>query len=180
MENDLMRQPCYTRYFSLRRHVIPAKVNTPEYPATSIRQSFPPLSMTAEDFDEDFLQQLREAFSIEANELLQSMTKGLLELEQSPAPARRTEIVNTIFRDAHSMKGAAGAISRSDIESVSRALEGFFARWKTSAVTAPEAFVLAKRAVDLLGNLLQPSGTDIDPAHQMMATQIVHELSAAT
>ncbi|HEX7261652.1 MAG TPA: Hpt domain-containing protein, partial [Luteolibacter sp.] len=93
--------------------------------------------MTAEDFDEDFLQQLREAFTIEANEHLQSMTAGLLELEQAPAPARRMEVVGTIFRDAHSLKGAAGAISRSDIESVSRALEGIFAQWKTSAVTAP-------------------------------------------
>jgi two-component system chemotaxis sensor kinase CheA len=137
--------------------------------------------MTAEDFDEEFLQQLREAFAIEANEHLQSMTNGLLELEQAPEPARRMEIVVTIFRDAHSLKGAAGAITRGDIESVSRALEGIFALWKTSAVTAPpETFDLIKRAVTLLDNLLQASGSSINPADQMKVTQIVHELTLAT
>lgn len=137
--------------------------------------------MTVEDFDEDFLQQLREAFAIEAKEHLQSMTNGLLELGQAPTPARRMEIVVTIFRDAHSMKGAAGAISRSDIESVSRALESIFALWKTSDLTAPpETFDLLKRAVDLLGDLQQSSGAGVNPADQMKVTQIVHELAAAT
>ncbi len=134
--------------------------------------------MTAEDFDEDFLQQLREAFAIEANELLQSMTKGLLELESLPEPARRTEIVGTIFRDAHSLKGAAGSVSRSDIESVSRALEAVFAPWKTSAATPPpETFTLLKRAVDFLGDLLQAPGADTNP---ILVAQLVQELTTAT
>lgn len=137
--------------------------------------------MTAEDFDEEFLQQLREAFAIEAADLVKSMTAGLLELGQMPAPERRMEIVTTIHRDAHSLKGAASAVSRSDVESVSKALEAIFAKWKNSAVTVPpETSDLLNRATNLLGNLLQPSGAGINPEDQMKVTQIVHELAAAT
>lgn len=131
--------------------------------------------------DDEFLKQLREAFAIEAEEHVQAMTAGLLELERKPAPARRKEVVETIFRDAHSLKGAARAVSRDEIESVCQPLEGIFAEWKISAVSAPpETFDLLNRAVDLLRNLLHQSGAQINPADRMKVTRIVRELEAVT
>lgn len=133
--------------------------------------------MIEEELDEDFLNMLREAFAIEAAELVQSMTAGLQELGQMPAPERRLEIVTKIHRDAHSLKGAAAAVSRSDIESVSKALEAIFAQWKTSAVTVtPENSDQLNRATHLLSNLLQPSATD--SADLTKVAQIVQELAA--
>lgn len=130
--------------------------------------------------DEDFLKLVREAFAIEADELLRAMTIGLQELEVAPAPARRKDVVEKLFRDAHSLKGAAGTVSRGDIESVSRGLESIFAQWKTSDVTAPpETFELLNRAVDLLGNLLQHPNTDIDPGDSVRVTRMIHELAAS-
>jgi len=104
--------------------------------------------------DEEFLQKLREAFSIEAEEHLQAMTSGLLELEKSPAEPRRREIVETIFREAHSLKGAARAVNRTDIESLCQALESVFAAWKREGANVlVETFDALNAALDLLAKL---------------------------
>ena len=112
--------------------------------------------------DEEFLQKLREAFAIEAQEHLHAITAGLLELEQSPAAPRQQEIVETIFREAHSLKGASRAVSRTDIEGVCQALESVFADWKKAGLRAsPQMFDTLNAALDLLASLL--TQTDIAP-----------------
>ena len=104
--------------------------------------------------DEDFLQKLREAFAIEAEEHLHAITAGLLELEQSPAAARQQELVETIFREAHSLKGASRAVNRTDIEGVCQAVESVFADWKNAGMRAsPEMFDTLNAALDLVENL---------------------------
>ena len=123
--------------------------------------------------DEDFLQKLREAFAIEAEEHLQAMTSGLIELEKTRTGSRRKEIVETIFREAHSMKGAARAVNRSDIESVCQALESVFTVWKRDAPpTSAEAFDALNAALDFLGTLR----TQPDVATDAGAREAVHAM----
>ena len=130
--------------------------------------------------DEDFLRKLREAFSIEAAEHLQAMTSGLLELEKSPPAARKKEIVETVFRDAHSLKGAARAVSRGDIESVCQALESVFSQWKQKDTPiAAETFDLHNRAIDLLTRLLRMPGPDTGPAERAEITELVRQLGGS-
>lgn len=127
--------------------------------------------------DEQFLQQLREAFAVEAAEHVQAMTSGLLELEKAPEPARRMELVETIFRDAHSLKGAARAANHGEIESVCQALESVFSQWKRSdAPVAPETFDLLNRAVDLVGRLLAQS----DASGSDQVAEVVRELGGVS
>ena len=130
--------------------------------------------------DEDFLRKLREAFLIEAGEHLQAITAGLLGLEQAPPDARRREIIETIFRDAHSLKGAARAVSRGDIESVCQALESVFAQWKQSApAVAPETFDLLNRAIDLLARRLRLPDDATGPAERTEITEMIRQLGGA-
>src|SRR4051812_40365019 len=104
--------------------------------------------------DQDFLQQLREAFAIEAEEHLQAMTSKLLELEKAAGPDQK-DIVEVIFREAHSLKGAAHAVGRTDIESVCQAMESVFAEWKRrGAREAAEAFDVLGSALDFARKLL--------------------------
>ena len=72
--------------------------------------------------DDDFTRELWSAFAVEAGEHLQAMTRWLLEMEKAPDPARRRQIVESIFREAHSLKGASRAVTRQDLESVCQAL----------------------------------------------------------
>ena len=128
--------------------------------------------------DEDFLKQLREAFSIEADEHLQAITAGLLALEKEPPGTQKAEVVETIFRDAHSLKGAARAVSREDIESVCQALESVFSHWKQKDTpVAPETFDLLNRAIDLLARLLPLPEASTRGEERMEITGLVRELA---
>jgi two-component system, chemotaxis family, sensor kinase CheA len=80
--------------------------------------------------DEEFLRVLRATFKVEAAEHLQALGTGLLELEKTADPAAQLVIIETVFRAAHSLKGAARAINFVDIEALCQALEELFAAWK--------------------------------------------------
>jgi two-component system chemotaxis sensor kinase CheA len=80
--------------------------------------------------EEQFLKQLRATFEIEAAEHLQTIGAGLLELERTSAPEAQRKIVETVFRAAHSLKGAARAVDFIAIESRCQSLEDVFAAWK--------------------------------------------------
>jgi two-component system chemotaxis sensor kinase CheA len=71
-----------------------------------------------ENKNDDFLKRLRATFRIEAEEHVRTISAGLIELEKTPSPERRTQIIETIFREAHSLKGAARSVSLNDIESI--------------------------------------------------------------
>jgi two-component system chemotaxis sensor kinase CheA len=106
--------------------------------------------------DEAFLKKLQAAFKVEAEEHLQAMSSSLVELErvceQAPAEIESagTELVETIFREAHSLKGAARAVNFSDVEAVCQALEDIFAVWKRHE--------------------LSPTATPFDPLYQALDT----------
>jgi two-component system chemotaxis sensor kinase CheA len=86
--------------------------------------------------DDEFLKTLRATFRVEAAEHLDAIATGLVALEKtSDAPARRGAI-ESIFRAAHSLKGAARAVDFTEIESLCQSLENLFASWKREE-TAP-------------------------------------------
>lgn len=108
--------------------------------------------MTDED---EFFGRLRATFKVEAEEHLATMASGLLRLERSAADRLEREVVEPVFRAAHSLKGAARAVDFTEIESVCEALEDLFADWKRHE-TAPEApaFDAAHRMLDAIGQAL--------------------------
>jgi len=108
----------------------------------------------------EFLKKLLATFRVEADEHLKAMSSSLLELEKAPAGARRAELVETIFREAHSLKGAARAVNFTDIESVCQSLESVFAGMKSGAEASGQLFDLLHQALDALGGLLSSESAD--------------------
>jgi Chemotaxis protein histidine kinase and related kinases len=105
--------------------------------------------------NDDFLKRLLVTFQIEASEHLEMMSSGLLALEWETAGEQRMEIVEKIFREAHSLKGAARAVNRAEIESVCHSLESLFAGLKSNSVaTSPPLFDLVHQVLDALAGLL--------------------------
>ncbi len=93
-------------------------------------------------------------FRVEAREHLEAMAGAVLELEQS-GPEVRSEIVERIFRQAHSLKGAARSVAAGQIASFCQALENVFAGLKSGQVAvSPELFDILYRAMDLLRELV--------------------------
>ena len=111
--------------------------------------------------DDEFLQQLRAAFRVEAAEHLRSISGGLLELERVPGSDGRAAIVETVFRAAHSLKGAARAVNFARVESLCQLLEDVFAAWqRRQSGPTPEALDTLLRSLDAINAIL--AGTQSD------------------
>ncbi len=111
----------------------------------------------AKQNNDAFLKKLLATFRVEADEHLKAMSAGLIELEKTPAAGRHAEIVESIFREAHSLKGAARAVNLKEIESVCQPLESVFAELKNKQLAvSPPLFDLLYQTVDALGGLLVP------------------------
>ena len=105
--------------------------------------------------EDDFLKELLAAFKMEAEEHIQTMTSGLLELEKTPTAEEQTEIIEPIFRAAHSLKGAAGAVNLTDIESVCQPLESVFSALKHKEISpSPKLFDTLHHAINIVDELL--------------------------
>ena len=77
-----------------------------------------------------FLSQLRETFIVEAREHLQTLGDGLMALEKAQDAEARRPLVETVFRAAHSLKGAARSVDLREVEAHCQALEELFSPWK--------------------------------------------------
>jgi two-component system, chemotaxis family, sensor kinase CheA len=100
--------------------------------------------------DDDFLEHLRSTFKVEAAEHLQVIAAGLLEVEKAPADAQQA-VIETVFRAAHSLKGAARAVDLPQIESLCQSIEDVFADWKRKdSVPTPEALDALHRRLDAI------------------------------
>ena len=91
--------------------------------------------------EDEFLQSLRATFKIEAEEHLQVITAGLLELEKTHGAEEQRPVIEAVFRAAHSLKGAARAVNLSEVESVCQSMEEVFSSWKRGK-TVPTAATL--------------------------------------
>ncbi|MCK6604751.1 MAG: response regulator [Ignavibacteriaceae bacterium] len=109
--------------------------------------------------NEDFLKRLRATFRIEAREHLETISASLLGLD-SLAPQEITGTVELIFREAHSLKGAARAVNENEIELVCQYIESIFSLLKKSEISySPYIKDMLISAVDLMTiymNLTEP------------------------
>jgi two-component system chemotaxis sensor kinase CheA len=69
------------------------------------------------------LKELMATFQAELQEHLDTLSKGLLSLEQNPALDERSNLLTNIFRAAHSIKGGARAVNLKDIETMAHRIE---------------------------------------------------------
>ncbi len=105
--------------------------------------------------DPDFFKELVSMFKIEAKEHLDTISSGLLQLKKNPHGKERVEISETVFRAAHSLKGAARTVGLVDIESISQSLEKLFSIIKQKEVEIPSTLSnTLNQIINILGELI--------------------------
>jgi two-component system, chemotaxis family, sensor kinase CheA len=105
--------------------------------------------------DEEFLRKLRATFKVEAAEHLRSIGSGLLELEKVSESEQQLQLIEAVFRGAHSLKGAARAVNFTEIESVCQSLESLFATWKRrESLPTPQGLDIAHSHVNKISQIL--------------------------
>lgn len=127
--------------------------------------------------DEAFIKRLLATFRVEAAEHIAAISSGLIELEQSSSPERQAEIVEAIFRESHSMKGAARAVNLSVIESVCQSLEGVLSALKRKEI------MLSRNLLDLLHrtiNGIQPLLSEDAVPEKTLIRDLISELDNAS
>jgi two-component system chemotaxis sensor kinase CheA len=114
-------------------------------------------------FSDDFMRQLLATFVDEAHEHIQAATTHLLTLEQGAGSAERglqpeeaASLWAEIFREMHSLKGAARAMNQERIDALAHRLETLFGRVRNGqASPTPALFDVVYRALDGIADLVQ-------------------------
>jgi len=106
--------------------------------------------------EEDLLKKLRAAFKMEAEERLASISTNLLELEKIDVPPdKKSDILEIIFREAHSLKGASRAVNMMDIENLCQPMESVFSALKRGTISlSPDLFDTLHASLELIDELL--------------------------
>src|SRR3984893_18556799 len=73
--------------------------------------------------EEALAQELMATYRAEARERLEAITRVLLEIERDPSGSERAQQVEHVFREVHSLKGAARSVSETAVEQVAHAFE---------------------------------------------------------
>ena len=122
--------------------------------------------------DEDL--DLIQAFTDEAAELVEGFEQGLLDLEQSPDDS---EVLNRIFRAAHTIKGNSGMLGFTDVAQFTHTLEDVLDRMRKGRLKATkEGMTLLLRSLDMLK--LKLKHLTAAPGETPDASRLIDELHA--
>ncbi|MFA5727505.1 MAG: response regulator, partial [Saccharofermentanaceae bacterium] len=94
-------------------------------------------------------------FKVEAAEQHQTIINGLVALEKGPPTAAFQQLVETTFREIHSMKGAARAVNQTEIGRLCQGMESVFHQVKSGDLALTSVhFDALYQATDLLAVML--------------------------
>lgn len=111
----------------------------------------------------EFIKRLFKTYKIEANEHLLSMRNELINFENCNNNAGKDEILEIIFREAHSLKGASRAVNLKMIESVCQVLESIFSRLKKNELQLDRpSFDLIHHVINSLEKILMHTSLDAE------------------
>lgn len=115
----------------------------------------------------EFLKELLAMFKIEAEEHLKGISSNLLELEKIQDAGEQTPVIETIYREAHSLKGAARAVNLNQVETLCQSLESVFSAMKRHVLSpTPGQYDQIHAAVDRVGQLIEKPDLDISDVLQ--------------
>lgn len=125
------------------------------------------------------LNRFRAAFYEEAGEHLENMEAGLLALENSGGDS---EILNTIFRAAHSIKGASSTFGMDQVAKFTHVLENLLDRMRDGEILPTiDLCELLLKSTDVLSGLIQAEKNNTAAPEEMEDTlQALRQYSTVT
>ena len=103
------------------------------------------------------------AFAEESELRLRALEKGLLTLERAPLNPT-PDLLNAVFRDAHSVKAGAGLLGLRHVEKAAHRLENVLDLLRSGRLSAePEVCQALLDGVDLLREILETPAASASP-----------------
>jgi two-component system chemotaxis sensor kinase CheA len=127
--------------------------------------------------DAEFLQKLLAMFKVEAREHLNVISAGLTEMEKG-AREDRAGTVETVYREAHSLKGAARSVNLAHIVSICQSMENVFSALKRGQLT-PSAGIsdLLQQTVDFCYGLVE--GGEVTAQERSTSKELIRRLDGS-
>jgi two-component system, chemotaxis family, sensor kinase CheA len=85
--------------------------------------------------EDEFRLRLAAAFRAEAAEHVAAISSGLSSLDNSPLPENLQEIIETTYREMHTLKGAARSVNETEIESLCQSAESALSALRHSRIS---------------------------------------------
>ena len=109
--------------------------------------------MSNSEFELDEMQSIIDEFMIETNEIIESLDSNLVKLEKDPA---NLDLLNEIFRGAHTMKGASGFLGFDELMRLTHNMEDVLNKLRKNELqVAEETMDVLLEAVDFVKLVLQ-------------------------
>ena len=133
----------------------------------------------AQDLDAQLLNQMRSDFLEEALELLDQLNLNLIQLEEEPD---NEELMNQIFRIAHTIKGSAGFAGLEEMSGIGRKMEELFGEIRKGHQTvSPSCIQVMFEGLDMLSFLREKAaGNDSSPVDIEPVLRGLDKASGAT
>jgi len=139
--------------------------------------------------EKELLKKLREAFKIESDERLANLSRGLLELEKvssakmqflhSSSESEIKPVLESIFREAHSLKGAARAVNLTDIEGLCQSIENIFSELKRDKIgLSSELFDILHDSLQAMENVLSSPEAESGSGHKEEISHLIHKIES--
>ena len=127
--------------------------------------------------DNEFLKRIQVTFRIEAEEHLNAFSSGLIDLEKTQTEEKIAEIIENMFREIHSLKGAARSVDQREVESICQPLESVFSALKRKEITlSPFSFDIFYKTVERLSKLITESGSEQTVADRQFQRELIRHL----
>jgi two-component system chemotaxis sensor kinase CheA len=125
--------------------------------------------------DAEFLKELMETFHQEAGEHIRVLSTAVVELEAADGMQAARVPLEILFRETHSLKGAAGAVDYTVMVSVCQGIESVLAALKRGELElTPQLVDTLSECVDCLNGCLRADATKADER----ATAVLGKLAA--
>ncbi len=114
-----------------------------------------------QDLDDQILNRMMQDFLAEAREHLDQLNLNLIQLEGDP---EEQNLIDQIFRTAHTLKGSAAFAGLKEISDIARKMEEIFGKVrKGSFKITPSAINVFYEGLDVLAELLDNASADKQP-----------------
>ena len=126
--------------------------------------------------DEELLAQMRVDFLAESGDIIDQLAENIVALEKRPDDA---ELINEVFRAAHTIKGSAAFVSLNQMRELAHKLEDAFSLVRDGSVKAkPEFIDIASEAISMLALLREDALAGAERPRDLKA--IFEKLAALT
>ncbi len=128
--------------------------------------------------DEVLLKKLKAAFKLESEERIQNISENLIKLENAVDKEEQKNIIEIIFREAHSLKGAARAVNLTEIESLCQNMESVFAVMKKETESLSHGmFDVFHKCVSVIEQLMTDDQDEKESVKEKEISQLIEKLS---